>query len=102
MSAEFGRVPAHAPAAEDRAGHARPDAAAPAHITVPLGTPLAEAERVLILATLRYCGGVRKRAADLLGISSKTLYNRLLAYRLRGARPAAPDPMERPRAPGPP
>lgn len=51
-----------------------------AQVTVPLGTPLAEAERALILATLRHCGGVRKRAADLLGISLKTLYNRLVAY----------------------
>jgi two-component system, NtrC family, response regulator AtoC len=52
-------------------------------ITVPLGTSLDDADKALILATLEYCGGVRKRAADLLGISLKTLYNRLVAYRGR-------------------
>ena len=50
-------------------------------ITVPIGTTLHEAERTLILATLERCGGVRKRTAALLGISLKTLYNRLMAYR---------------------
>ena len=53
-------------------------------ISVPLGTSLDDADRSLILATLEYCGGVRKRAADLLGISLKTLYNRLVAYRAQG------------------
>ncbi|MGE0796864.1 MAG: sigma-54-dependent transcriptional regulator [Lautropia sp.] len=49
---------------------------------VPLrvGCSIADAERQLILATLEYCGGAKERTADMLGISLKTLYNRLRAY----------------------
>jgi len=49
-------------------------------ITVPVGVPLADANRQLILATLKQCGGVKKAAAEMLGISLKTLYNRLDEY----------------------
>lgn len=49
-------------------------------ITVPVGVPLADANRQLILATLKQCGGVKKTAAEMLGISLKTLYNRLEEY----------------------
>ncbi|WP_442593930.1 sigma-54-dependent transcriptional regulator [Parapusillimonas sp. JC17] len=49
-------------------------------ILVPVGVPLAEANRQLILATLKQCGGVKKTAAEMLGISLKTLYNRLEEY----------------------
>ena len=63
---------------------APPPPVVPNAISVPLGTSLDDADRSLILATLEYCGGVRKRAADLLGISLKTLYNRLVAYRAQG------------------
>jgi len=45
-----------------------------------VGTSLAEAERQLILATLEQCQGDKKRAAEILGISLKTLYNRLNLY----------------------
>lgn len=49
-------------------------------LSIPVGTSLAEADRQLIFATLESCGGVKKRAADILGISLKTLYNRLEEY----------------------
>jgi len=49
-------------------------------ILVPVGVPLADANRQLILATLKQCGGVKKTAAEMLGISLKTLYNRLEEY----------------------
>ncbi|AEC21132.1 Two-component response regulator [Pusillimonas sp. T7-7] len=49
-------------------------------ILVPVGVPLAEANRQLILATLKQCGGAKKAAAEMLGISLKTLYNRLDEY----------------------
>jgi len=49
-------------------------------ITVPLGTPLSVAARELILQTLEHCGGERKRTAEMLGICTKTLYNRLREY----------------------
>ena len=61
---------------------AAPAPAAPA-ITVPLGTPLSVAARELILSTLQHCGGERKRTAEMLGICTKTLYNRLREYGIR-------------------
>ena len=48
-----------------------------ATLTVPIGSSLEEADKQLILATLARCGGVKKKAAEILGISLKTLYNRL-------------------------
>jgi len=53
-------------------------------ILVPVGVPLADANRQLILATLKQCGGVKKVAAEMLGISLKTLYNRLEEYGSNG------------------
>jgi DNA-binding NtrC family response regulator len=53
-------------------------------LRVPVGTPLADAERWMIIATLRKCQGNKTRAAALLGVSLKTLYNRLNAYRAQG------------------
>jgi len=44
------------------------------------GTPLAEVERRVILATLQQNGGDKRRTAEMLGISLKTLYNRLKLY----------------------
>ena len=52
-------------------------------ITVPLGTPLSAAAKELILSTLEHCGGERKRTAEMLGICTKTLYNRLREYGIR-------------------
>ena len=46
------------------------------HIGV--GTTMAEAERELLLATLRYCKGNKRRTAEMLGISLKTVYNKLV------------------------
>jgi DNA-binding NtrC family response regulator len=54
-------------------------------LAIPVGTSLAEVDRKLIFATLDLCGGVKKRAADILGISLKTLYNRLEEYGSSGA-----------------
>ena len=42
---------------------------------------MASAERRLIEATLVHCAGNKQRTAEMLGISLKTLYNRLSAYR---------------------
>jgi DNA-binding NtrC family response regulator len=52
-----------------------------ASIVMQVGTPIAEMERRLILATLDQCEGDKKRAADVLKISLKTLYNRLNEYK---------------------
>ncbi len=45
-----------------------------------VGASLNDSERQLILATLERCGGDKKKAAEILGISLKTLYNRLHLY----------------------
>jgi two-component system, NtrC family, response regulator HydG len=45
------------------------------------GTSLEEMERQAILATLRHCRGHKRHCAEMLGVSLKTLYNRLTAYR---------------------
>ena len=50
-------------------------------VTIEVGTPLAQVERRLILATYERCGRSKERAAAMLGISMKTLYNRLKEYR---------------------
>ena len=49
-------------------------------VHLPMGTSVSEAERALIEATLRHTGGNRTRAAALLGISQKTLFNKLKEY----------------------
>jgi DNA-binding NtrC family response regulator len=56
-----------------------------------VGSTLEEMSRRLIEATLAECGGVRRKAAEMLGISLKTLYNRLAQYKAEGASlPAEP------------
>jgi DNA-binding NtrC family response regulator len=45
-----------------------------------VGTSLAAIERKTIFATLEHCGGNKRRAAEVLGVSLKTLYNRLAEY----------------------
>ena len=50
-----------------------------------------EVERDLILETLTHCLGNRTRAAEILGISIRTLRNKLHEYRAQGAPvPVAP------------
>ena len=49
-------------------------------LRIRIGTSMAEAERQLILATMRYYNQHKEQAAAVLGISLKTLYNRLKEY----------------------
>jgi two-component system response regulator AtoC len=51
-------------------------------IEVVVGTPLAAVERQVILATLNHYGHHKERTAAALGVSLKTLYNRLKDYGL--------------------
>ncbi len=53
-------------------------------ITLPVGTPLEETERQMIMRTLQKTKNNKTRAAVLLGISLKTLHNKLNLYRDRG------------------
>lgn len=54
---------------------------------VPVGTSIRELERRLIVATLEHFNGDRTRTAATLGISQKTLYNRLKTYQEQGDLP---------------
>ena len=49
-------------------------------VKLQVGSPLADLERQMIYATLDHCDGNKRRCAQLLGISLKTLYNRLSDY----------------------
>jgi two-component system response regulator HydG len=57
-------------------GIAAPGAGPPV-VSIPIGTPLEEVERLLIQETLRSTGGNKQRAADLLGIAARTIYRKL-------------------------
>jgi DNA-binding NtrC family response regulator len=52
----------------------------PLVLRIPVGTPLAEAERMLIIRTLEVSDGNKQRAARILGISRRGLYTKLAAY----------------------
>ncbi len=56
------------------------DAPAVPSLTIQVGTALAEIERRVTLATLEYLGNHKEKTAAALGISLKTLYNRLKEY----------------------
>jgi DNA-binding NtrC family response regulator len=60
-------------------------------ITLPVGTPIDEVERRMILRTLQKTENNKTRAAELLQISLKTLHNKLRLYREQGL---LPDPEE--------
>ncbi|QPF74139.1 sigma-54-dependent Fis family transcriptional regulator [Roseateles sp. DAIF2] len=62
------------------------DAGAAELVSLPIGSSMAEMERALILATLRHYNHHKERAAAVLGISLKTLYNRLKEYAADGGR----------------
>jgi len=78
----------------DAAPEAPPPAAdgdeAGGRLSLSVGCTLADAERRLLLATLRSVGGDKKRAAEILGISVKTIYNRLNVYEAAGHGLEAP------------
>ncbi|HSA22041.1 MAG TPA: sigma-54 dependent transcriptional regulator, partial [Myxococcota bacterium] len=66
----------------DRAeSEAEPGVAAPdgRGIYLPVGTPLEEAERLLLLETLRATGGDKSLAAKILGVATRTIYRKLSA-----------------------
>jgi transcriptional regulator with PAS, ATPase and Fis domain len=66
----------------DPSGRPATSATGPARV----GVSLRDAERELILGTLAQVDGDKKRAAKILGISLKTMYNRLKAYDEEGSR----------------
>ena len=72
------------------------DAGDPGRLSFSIGTPLAAMEKRTILATLDHCRGNKRRAAQLLGVSLKTLYNRLNEYATDAAAQALPAGLPRP------
>ena len=71
---------AHLPPRSDR-GAAAPRSGA--QVALAPGTTVEEAERRLILMTLEHTRDNKTRAAEILGISLKTLHNKLNKLRLR-------------------
>ena len=57
-----------------------PSANEPETVRVPIGTTVEEAEKNLILRTLEHTRNNKTRAAEVLGISLKTLHNKLKEY----------------------
>ncbi|UCD57314.1 MAG: sigma-54-dependent Fis family transcriptional regulator [Candidatus Hydrogenedentota bacterium] len=60
----------------------KPDAAANPEISLSVGGTLADAEKAFIAATLAYLNGNKKEAARVLGISRKSIYNKMKKYDL--------------------
>jgi DNA-binding NtrC family response regulator len=52
----------------------------PESVRLPVGTTVADAEKALILVTLQHTKNNKTRAAEILGISLKTLFNKLKEY----------------------
>jgi DNA-binding NtrC family response regulator len=83
MGEEFPAVTAHHDAAQNFDGEQEF-----------VGRTVAEVERDLILDTLRHCHGNRTRAANVLGISVRTLRNKLHDYAQAGAPVTPPGGVE--------
>jgi DNA-binding NtrC family response regulator len=49
-------------------------------ISIPVGATLQDCEKRMIIHTLKFTGGNRLRAAQILGISRRALYNKLERY----------------------
>ena len=64
-------------------------------VRVNVGTSIADAERRLIEATLKHSSGDKRKAAEILGVSLRTLYNRLREYE----QPEGAEPSELPESP---
>ena len=69
-------LPSHLPKRLTKGASQRP------HISIPVGSAISEAEREMIIQTLKWTGNNKKRTAALLGISRKALYNKLEKYDL--------------------
>jgi DNA-binding NtrC family response regulator len=67
-----------------------PAVAAPGEgVVIPVGTKVEQAEKSLILMTLAHTKNNKTRAADILGISLKTLFNKLKEY--GSSAPSSPE-----------
>jgi DNA-binding NtrC family response regulator len=78
--------PAHLPVMDAVAAAASPSSLG---LTIAPGMTVDEAEQKLIMATLDSAGGNKTRAAEMLGISLKTLHNKLNRFKEAGASGAS-------------
>jgi DNA-binding NtrC family response regulator len=72
--------PSHLPPGFGKRQMAAEDPTGADLVAVRVGTTVEEAERKLILRTLETTGQNKTRAAEILGISLKTLHNKLKEY----------------------
>jgi DNA-binding NtrC family response regulator len=84
---QLAHLPGGVGGASQPAGHsatASASASDPNALHLPVGTTVEQAERALIELTLDHTGNNRTRAAEILGISQKTLFNKLKEYATGG------------------
>lgn len=60
-------------------------------LQIAVGTPLSDVEKMMIFETLQANDGNKTRTAAVLGVSAKTLHNKLKSYRDRGEVPIEAD-----------
>ncbi len=79
-------LPEHLPAEVQRsepvAAPVRPEQATADMVSLPVGMSMDHAEREMIRTTLRHTSGNKTRAAKILGISLKTMHNKVKKYEL--------------------
>jgi DNA-binding NtrC family response regulator len=82
LAGEGTLTPAHLPRDFGMSVGVKPPPATnePDTVRLPVGTTVSEAEKALILLTLQHTKNNKTRAADILGISLKTLFNKLKEY----------------------
>lgn len=75
-------MPAHLPSVLGATGASKPmtDSQGPDFVKLPVGITVGDAEKALIQLTLQHTKNNKTRAAEILGISLKTLFNKLKEY----------------------
>jgi len=81
-SGVFAAVRPPAPASSTAALSGEPDSDDPLRVPVRVGDSLEEVERRLLERTLMAVGGDKKKAAELLRVSLKTVYNKIKQYQI--------------------
>ncbi|MCZ2074976.1 MAG: sigma-54 dependent transcriptional regulator [Bryobacterales bacterium] len=82
LSGEGTIMPAHLPSVLGATGASKPmtDSQGPDFVKLPVGITVGDAEKALIQLTLQHTKNNKTRAAEILGISLKTLFNKLKEY----------------------
>ncbi len=95
MAREGALLPSHLPSTfglpQQAAQSAIPGREAPARANPDVGKPLSQIEKAHILMTLKTTNNNKKRAADILGISLRTLHTRLAIFAAENAEKESPE-----------